>query len=108
MNWLLNILGILIFFLNRYNKRTLKTKAFSFNFWIKDNWNELITIFLLDIALMLLLLGPGTEVNFDDLLSKLPFGLKVAGEPLLSFLLGLGLSNLFYSIFKKKVNDAKK
>jgi len=65
-------------------------------------------VLLLDIALMILLLGPGTEVNFDEILSKLPFGLKVAGEPFLAFLLGLGLSSLFYTLFKRKISDAKK
>jgi Kef-type K+ transport system membrane component KefB len=66
------------------------------------------TILLLDIALMILLFSPGTEINFDDLFSKLPFGLKIAGDLLMSFLLGLGLSSLFYTIFKRKVRDAKK
>ena len=108
MNWLLNLIGVMIYFINRYAKRTKKEIAFSFKFWIEDNWPEVATILLLDVALMILLLGEGTQVNFDDLLSKLPFGLKIAGEPFLAFLLGLGLSSLFYTIFKKKVNDTNK
>jgi len=106
MNWLLNIIGILIYFINRFARRTKKTVAFSFKFWIQDNWPEVSTVILLDIALMILLLGEGTHVNFDDLLSKLPFGLSVAGEPFLAFLLGLGLSSLFYKLFRKKVKNA--
>ena len=106
MNWILNIIGVAIFFINRYAKRKTKTVAFSFKYWLQDNWPEMATIILLDIALMILLLGQGTEVNFDDLLSKLPFGLKVAGEPFLAFLLGLGLSSAFYKIFKHKVSKA--
>jgi len=106
MNWLLNIIGILIYFINRYAKRTKKTVGFSFKFWIKDNWPEVSTVILLDIALMILLLGEGTQINFDDLFNKLPFGLSVAGEPFLAFLLGLGLSSLFYKLFRKKVKDA--
>jgi len=106
MNWLLNIIGILIYFINRYAKRTKKTVAFSRKFWIQDNFPEVSTVILMDIALMILLLGEGTKVNFDDLLSKLPFGLSVAGEPFLAFLLGLGLSSLFYKLFRKKVKDA--
>jgi len=65
------------------------------------------TIILLDIALMCLLFNPETEINFDDLFSKLPFGLKLPADLLMSFLLGLGLSSLFYSIFKRKLKDAK-
>lgn len=107
MNWLLNFLGVLIYFINRYANRTKKTVPFSFKYWVADNWPEVSTVVLIDIALMILLLGPGTEVNFDDLFSKLPFGLKIAGEPFLAFLLGLGLSALFYAIFKRKVNESK-
>ena len=108
MKILLNAIGILIYFINRYNKRTTKTVAFSFKFWIRDNWHEMSTIILIDVALMCLLFSPGTEVNFDDLFSKLPFGLKLPADLLMSFLLGLGLSSLFYTIFKRKISDAKK
>ena len=107
MKILLNIIGILIFFINRYNRRTKKTVAFSIKFWLQDNWHEMATIILLDIALMCLLFNPETEINFDDLFSKLPFGLKLPADLLMSFLLGLGLSSLFYSIFKRKLKDAK-
>jgi len=108
MKILLNIIGILIFFINRYHNRTKKTVAFSFKFWIHDNWHEMSTIILLDIALMILLFNPGTEVNFDDIFSKLPFGLKLPADLLMSFLLGLGLANLFYYIFKEKIKDARR
>ena len=107
MKILLNVLGVLIFFINRYNNRNKKTVAFSFKFWLRDNWHEMSTIILLDIALMILLFNPGTEVNFDDLFANLPFGLKLPADLLMSFLLGLGLSSLFYTIFKKKIKDAK-
>lgn len=107
MNWLLNMIGVLIYFINRYSNRTKKTVAFSFKFWIQDNWPEVSTVLLLDIALMILLFTEGTEINFEALFSQLPFGLKVAGEPFMSFLLGLGLASLFYRLFKHKVKDAK-
>ena len=107
MKILLNVIGILIYFINRYANRTKKTVGFSVKFWFQDNWPELATTVLIDVALMILLFSPGTEVNFDDLFSKLPFGLKVAGDLFMSFVLGLGLSHLFYVIFKRKVKDAK-
>lgn len=107
MKILLNLIGILIYFIGKYANRATKTVAFSFKFWLFDNWPEMTTTILIDVALMILLFSPGTEVNFDDLLSKLPFGVKIAGDLLMSFLLGLGLSHLFYVIFKKKVKDAK-
>lgn len=107
MNWLLNIIGILVYFINRFANRTNKTAAFSLKYWLKDNWPELSTVLLIDLALMLIINSPGTEINFDEIFSKLPFGIKVAGDLFFSFLLGLGLAALFYSIFKKKVKDAK-
>lgn len=108
MKILLNIIGIMIFFINRYANRSKKAAAFSFEFWVKDNWPELSTVILLDIALMILLFHPGTEISFDKLFETLPFGLKVAGDLGMSFLLGLGLSAGFYSVFKKKVRDVNK
>jgi hypothetical protein len=108
MRILLNVIGILIYFINRYANRANKAPDFSLKFWLKDNWPEMTTTILLDVALMILLFSPGTEISFDALFSKLPFGVKIAGDLLMSFLLGLGLSSLFYSIFKKKVKDAIK
>jgi hypothetical protein len=106
MKILLNLIGIAIYFINRYANRSQKKLAFDYRYWLKDNWPEMTTVLLLDAALMILLFAPGTEVNFDDLLSSLPIGIKISGSWLMSFLLGLGLSSLFYRIFKAKV-DAK-
>lgn len=107
MKILLNIIGIAIYFINRYAKRQSKTIGFSFSYWIKDNWPELASTILLDVALMILLFSPGTEISFDTYLENLPFLAKVPGDLFMSFLLGLGLSSFFYSIFKTKVDDKK-
>ena len=107
MKIVLNIIGILIYFINRFKKRSKKTVAFDINYWLKDNWAEMSTIILLDVALMILLFAEGTEINFDDLFSKLPFGLKLPADLFMAFLLGLGLSSLFYTIFRAKVKDSK-
>jgi hypothetical protein len=102
-NWILNLLGITIYFLNRFNKRTNKTK-FSFKFWLNDNWNELLSTFLINVALMLLLMQPETNINIDELIKEyIPFSVQFAIKPAFSFLLGLGLSSAFYSIFRQKV-----
>jgi hypothetical protein len=107
MNWLLNLIGIMVYFINRYAGRENKKPDFSLRYWLQDNWPEISTVLLIDLAIMLLINSPGTEINFDEFLSKLPFGIKVAGDLFFSFLLGLGLASLFYTIFKKKVKDAK-
>jgi hypothetical protein len=107
MNWVLNLIGIMIYFINRFANRKKKTVSFSLKYWLKDNWCEMGTVLLIDLALMIILNSPGTEIDFDALFIKSPIGIKVAGELLMSFLLGLGLSSLFYSIFKRKVRDAR-
>lgn len=104
MNTLLNVIGVLIYFINRFANRRKKTVKFSFKYWLSDNWPEASTVILIDLALMILLFSEGTEVNFDKLFENLPFGLSVAAVPFMSLLLGLGLSALFYKIFKHKVN----
>ena len=102
INWILNIIGMLIYFISKYANRTHKTK-FSSKFWFKDNWPELASTMLINIALMLLLMQPETNINIDDWLkANVPFALQIAIKPLFSLLLGLGLSALLYGMFKKK------
>ena len=103
ITWILNIIGILIYFINKYAGRRNKTK-FSFKFWFADNWPELVSTLLLNIALMLLLLQPETTINIDGWLAQnVPFGLAIAVKPLFAFLLGLGLSSFLYGMFRRKL-----
>ena len=50
----LNLIGILIFFINRYANRTKKTIGFSLKFWLKDNWPEVSSTLLFDLALIVI------------------------------------------------------
>lgn len=102
MKILLNILGILIYFLNRYNNRRSKDKSFSINFWVKDNWPELLIVILVDISIMLLLLLNDISI---DAAQFLPTWLVKVGDLGISWLIGLGLASLIYSIFRKKVSS---
>ena len=102
INWILNTIGMLIYFIQRYAGRRNKTK-FNFKFWLNDNWPELVTSILFNVALMLLLMQPETNINIDDFLKEnVPFALQIAIKPLFSLLLGLGLSAFLYGMFKKK------
>lgn len=102
---ILNVIGILIYFIHRYTKRTKKTIGFSFKFWLKDNWPELVSTGLIDMALMILLLNKDTMVNIDQLITQyVPFiGLQVAVKPVMGLLIGLILAKAFYELFKTKV-----
>ena len=103
ITWILNTIGIAIYFLSKYANRRNATK-FSFKFWFSDNWPELVSTILLNVALMLLLLQHETTINIDEwLASNVSFGLSVAVKPLFSFLLGLCLSSFLYKMFKNKL-----
>ena len=97
------MIGILTYFISRYANRTNKTK-FNSKHWVNDNWPELASTLLVNIALMLLLMQPETNINIDEWLkANVPFALQIAIKPLFSLLLGLGLSAFLYNLFRKKV-----
>ena len=103
INWILNGIGIAIYFLNRFGNRKHKNK-FSIKYWFADNYRELFTTLLFDIALMIILQMQQVQVNMSDFLnSKLPWNITidpVVGKALMAFLLGLGLSSLIYKYYK--------
>ena len=110
INWILNGIGVVIYFLNRFGNRRKKEK-FNFKFWFYDNYRELFTTLLFDIAIMIIVMMPDVQVNFDAFLSEnLPFAISISpivAKALLSFLLGLGLSSLFYKYYKLKAKLSK-
>ena len=106
LNIALNLIGIGIYFINRYIGRQAKGK-FSWSFWLKDNLPEFISTMLMNIALMILIHLPETSVSLDKLMTWLPFDLHLAGLPTLSFLLGLGLTSVFYQLFRNKTKLKK-
>ena len=62
---ILNVLGITIYYLNRFENRGDKSK-FNLSFWLKDNLIGLIIILLLDLSFMILLLHPETSEIFAN------------------------------------------
>ena len=101
MTVILNIIGVLIFFLSRFQGRTDKTKSASLSFWLKDNWGELVIIALFDVALMMLVFIGGIELNFDKIAPMLPDGVKLAGDGAMCFVIGLFIAWLFYKGYQK-------
>lgn len=103
MNWILNIIGIVIFFIVRYECRSSESKP-SWRFWLKDNWREVATSILFNTACMIILIHPETSVDINiELKETLPAVITVAGKLGLSFALGLGLSFVLYEMYKKKI-----
>lgn len=103
MNWVLNIIGVAIFFINRYGNRTVKSR-FNRNTWVRENWRPVVSMLLFDVALMILLLQPETQIGIDNLLKEyIPFvALQVSAKLVVSFLIGLFFAAAFYKLFKKK------
>lgn len=103
MKILLNILGVCIFFLNRFAGRKDKDAPVSAKFWLKDNWEQLLAVSLFDVALMLLVINGGLEFNFEKIAPMLPEGVKLAGDLALCFLVGLIFAWLVYVGYKKMI-----
>jgi hypothetical protein len=101
----LNIIGIAIFFLVRLGGRKDKTTPFSVKFWLKDNWEQLVAILLVDVALMLLVFQGGLQFNFEKIAPMLPDGVQLAGDSALCFLVGSLFAWLVYVAYKKAVLD---
>jgi len=107
MNWILNFLGISIFFINRFKQRTHKTVSFKLKYWITDNFQEMATTLLLNLALMLILSENIKDGTLEPILAKLPEWVTILGVPGICFGLGAGLSWLLYELFRRKIKDAK-
>ena len=102
MKILLNLLGVLIYFLNRFAGRRQKDKSFSIKFWMRDNWPEFTVILLVDISLMILFLS--NDISFD-MASMLPEWVVKAGDLTAAWILGLGLSSFIYNVIRKKMKS---
>lgn len=97
---ILNILGIAICFLTKFNSRRNQDRTFSLSFWVKDNWPELVITVLFDAALVLLVMVGDIQLNVAEFL---PEWVTSVGGLTISFLLGLGLAAGIYEIIKTKM-----
>jgi hypothetical protein len=105
MKILLNILGIITFFLIRYLNRSDKKAEPTLKFWLKDNYEEVGLILLVDLQLMLFALKGGLVIDLDKVLPFLPDGIAIAGDWAICSLIGWFVSWLVYVAIKKKVEE---
>jgi hypothetical protein len=106
MSWLLNILSILVFFINRYFFRTHKAVPFSWKFWFIDNLPELAMTIMLNLIFMLLIGTTEATKALENLPASVAW-IYFFGKPGLSVALGLGLSWAAYSLFSRKIKDVR-
>ncbi len=100
----MNLLGIVICFLTKFNNRSNKDLVPTWSFWWKDNWNEFVVTVLFDIAVMILFLTGDIKIDVTKFLPEWVLG---AGGLTISFLIGLALAALIYEIFKIKQKQIK-
>ena len=105
MKILLNILGVLIFFFVRLQGRD-KSVPFSVKFWFKDNWEQLIAIALIDVALMVLVFTGGLKLSLEQL-PGIPKWIQLAGDGVICLLVGALFAYLGYEAYKKLVLDKR-
>lgn len=81
-----------------------KNDNFSFEFWIKDNWPELVGSTVVLIAFMMILVSDEAVIDIQPWLDTLPFPgtLIIPAKRLISLGLGLGITEIVYLINKKK------
>jgi len=108
-SWLLNIglnvLGIALFFTDRFWGRVDKTKNFDFKFWLKENGQEMTMTALLNASLVLLLYQSVKTESIATLLAGAPDWITMIGIPGICLALGAGFSWSVYELFKSKSKD---
>ncbi|MEN6569048.1 MAG: hypothetical protein ABFC18_03445 [Rikenellaceae bacterium] len=102
----LNILGIVTFFWVRFANRTDKTAQPNLKFWLKDNFEQLIGILLIDVAVILLVFANGLKLSFDKIAS-LPEWVQLTGDSVIFYLTGLIFALLGYEAIKKVILEKK-
>lgn len=111
LNWILNIIGIVAYFIGRFAKRKSKTIQPTFKFWFKDNWAELTVTFLINLAIMLIVSMKQLSVNMDVWLQeKLPFNISidpVVAKAILSLGVGLIITHFVYESYLAKIKGKK-
>lgn len=106
INWILALIGMMIYFIIRYKNRNAKQIRFSFGHWVKDNWPECTVSILSVIALMLIFMNDGAELDIKVYLEKIPF-IKGATTEVIKMVVALSIgylnSAIFYTMFRAKV-----
>ena len=99
MVWLIAFLGIVLSFFVKYAKRTAKEKSWSFTYWFKDNWPEVIASFL--SMFILVIIFKQTEFDQSALVEKIPWVTSLPMDLVSAALAGYLNNTLWYAIVKK-------
>lgn len=103
---ILNLLGIMTFFWVRFANRTDKTAEPTLKFWLKDNFEQLIGILLIDIAIIMLVFVNGLQLSLEKI-TTLPEWVQLSGDGAIFYLTGLVFALFGYEAIKKVILDKK-
>jgi len=117
MNWILAFVGLSVIFLSKYQNRSTKTKP-NFNYWINDNWVELVQGMLVTFLFMFVLqLTTFNNDSFSEwffsLLNKVfkfetPPDVILPAKEVISVLIGWGATGVVYWLNRRKSKWAVK
>ena len=102
----LNLLGIVTFFWVRFANRTDKTKEPTLKFWLKDNFEQLIGILLIDVAIVMLVFVGGLQLSLEKI-TTLPDWVQLTGDSAIFYLTGLVFALFGYELVKKTILEKK-
>lgn len=99
---ILNILGILLYFVLRFGGRKDKTKKLSFSFWWADNMQEILSTVIFNVALMILMIESGIKIDLKALFPMIPDAITFVGDLAIYFSIGAFISHGAYELWKKR------
>jgi Na+-transporting methylmalonyl-CoA/oxaloacetate decarboxylase gamma subunit len=104
INWILALLGMAIYFLGKFAKRTDKVKEPSLSFWLKDNWPESVTSVLATIAIMIIFTNKDSQFDLSSIIGGIPFIVSLPVNMVISLAIGYLNSLIFYKMFENKLD----
>ena len=102
----LNLLGIVTFFWVRFANRTDKTKEPTLKYWLADNFEQLIGILLIDVAIVMLVFVGGLQLSLEKI-ATLPEWVQLSGDGAIFYLTGLIFALLGYELVKKTILEKR-
>jgi hypothetical protein len=105
-NILVNVLGIITFFWVRFTNRTDKTIQPTFKYWWKDNYEQLISVVLVDAMLMIFVFMGGLKLNLEKF-PNIPEWVQLTGDSVMFGFTGLFFAYLAYEAYKKMIIDKR-
>lgn len=104
---ILNILGLLLYFVLRFGNRKDKSKPVSVKFWWQDNFQELASTLIFNAVLVILMLESGIRIDLKALFPFIPDAVAFTSDLAVYFMIGALISHGAYELWKKRKSNVK-